>query len=256
MTGRVLDGSVAIVTGAGRGMGAATAKRFAAAGAKVLVSDIDEATAEETAAAIVAGGGTASFVRTDVSQAPEVEAMVRTAVERYGRLDCAVNNAAVPPDQTPITEVDEARFDRIIAVNLKGVALCMRYEIRQLLAQGEGGAIVNIGSVNSFRPQPGSSAYTAAKHAVLGLTKVASLDFAPLGIRVNAVCPGAVDTPMMAEALDEAGATEAQAAPALSLFRRFARPEEIAEASLWLCTTQASYVTGIALPVDAGYTSR
>ena len=256
MAAGVLDGKVAIVTGAAGGMGAATAELFAAAGASVIVSDVEEAGGSATVAAIEAAGGTASFVRTDVSTSADVEAMVHAAVQRYGRLDCAVNNAAIAPDSHPLAELDEAEFDRIIAVDLKGVALCLKHEIAQLLAQGGGGSIVNIGSVNSFRPQPNSSAYTAAKHAVIGLTKSASFEYARRGIRVNAVCPGAIDTPMLRTRLDARGATEADYAPTMSLFKRLGKPEEIAQASLWLCSEQASFVTGVALPVDAGYTSR
>src|SRR4051812_15402319 len=252
----VLGGKVAIVTGAAMGMGEATARVFAAAGAEVLVSDINADAGEATAEAIRQDGGSASFVRTDVSKAADAEAMVRTAVERYGRLDCAVNNAAVTPDTHPLAELDEQEWDRVLAVDLKGVALSCKYEIAQMLEQGGGGAIVNIGSVSSFRPQPNNAAYVAAKHGVIGLGKVASLEAAPQGIRVNTVCPGAIDTPMLRGALDTAGFTEEEFAPALSLFGRFGKPEEVAQASLWLCSDQASYVTGATLAVDAGYTTR
>jgi NAD(P)-dependent dehydrogenase (short-subunit alcohol dehydrogenase family) len=251
-----LDGKIAIVTGAAMGMGEATARVFAAAGARVLVSDVNSERGEATVARIERDGGSASFCRTDVSKAADVQAMVRTAVERYGRLDCAVNNAAVTPDTHPIAELDESEFDRVLAVDLKGVALCLKYELAQMLEQGDGGAIVNIGSVSSFRPQPNNAAYVAAKHAVIGLTKVASLENAPLGIRVNTVCPGAIDTPMVRSALDTVGMTEEEFAPVISLLGRFGQPEEVAQASLWLCSDQSSYVTGAVLAVDAGYTSR
>jgi NAD(P)-dependent dehydrogenase (short-subunit alcohol dehydrogenase family) len=251
-----LEGKVAIVTGAAMGMGEATARVFAAAGARVLVSDIDEKLGLATAERIERAGGTASFCRTDVSRAADAENMVRTAVERYGRVDCAVNNAAITPDTHPIVELDEEEFDRILAVDLKGVALCLKYEVGQMLQQGDGGAIVNIGSVSSFRPQPNNAAYTAAKHGVIGLTKVASLENAPLGIRVNTVAPGAIDTPMIRGALETVGLTEAEFAPTISLLGRFGQPEEVAQASLWLCSDQSSYVTGAVLSVDAGYTSR
>lgn len=251
-----LEGKVAIVTGAAMGMGEATARVFAAAGANVLVSDVNEELGLATVERIERDGGTASFRRTDVSRAVDAENMVRTAVERYGRLDCAVNNAAVTPDTHPIAELDEQEFDRILAVDLKGVALCLKYEVGQMLQQGDGGAIVNIGSVSSFRPQPNNAAYTAAKHGVIGLTKVASLENAPLGIRVNTVAPGAIDTPMIRGALETVGLTEAEFAPTISLLGRFGQPEEVAQASLWLCSDQSSYVTGAVLSVDAGYTSR
>lgn len=251
-----LKGKVALVTGAAMGMGEATARVFAAAGARVLVSDVNAEVGQATVERIEQGGGTASFCQVDVSRAADVEAMVSTAVERYGRLDCAVNNAAVTPDTHPIAELDEAEWDRILAVDLKGVALSLKYEVAQMLAQGDGGAIVNIGSVSAHRPQPANAAYVAAKHGVLGLTKVASLENAPQGIRVNTVCPGAIDTPMIRGALETVGLTEAEFAPVLSLFGRFGRPEEVAQASLWLCSDAASYVTGAILNVDAGYTSR
>lgn len=251
-----LEGKVAIVTGAAMGMGEATARVFAAAGANVLVSDVNEELGLATVERIERDGGTASFCRTDVSRAVDAENMVRTAVERYGRLDCAVNNAAVTPDTHPIAELDEQEFDRILAVDLKGVALCLKFEVTQMLQQGDGGAIVNIGSVSSFRPQPNNAAYTAAKHGVIGLTKVASLENAPLGIRVNTVAPGAIDTPMIRGALETVGLTEAEFAPTISLLGRFGQPEEVAQASLWLCSDQSSYVTGAVLSVDAGYTSR
>ena len=256
MAGGPLEGKVAIITGAAMGMGEATARVFAAAGAHVLVSDIDSELGQKVAAGIEQTGGSASFCRVDVSKAADAQAMVRTAVERYGRLDCAVNNAAVTPDTHPIAELDEQEWDRILAVDLKGVALCLKYEVAQMLEQGDGGAIVNIGSVSSHRPQPNNAAYVAAKHGVIGLTKVASLENAPEGIRVHTVCPGAIDTPMIRGALETVGLTEAEFAPVLSLFGRFGRPEEVAQASLWLCSEASSYVTGAVLAVDAGFTSR
>jgi glucose 1-dehydrogenase len=256
MAAKVLDGKVALITGAAMGMGEATARVFAAAGARVLVSDINPERGQATVKRIERDGGSASFCQADVSKADDAQAMVRTAVERYGRLDCAVNNAAVTPDTHPIADLDEQEFDRVLAVDLKGVALCLKYELARMLEQGDGGAIVNIGSVSSSRPQPNNAAYVAAKHGVIGLTKVASLENAPLGIRVNTVCPGAIDTPMIRGALETAGTTEAEFAPVLSLLGRFGRPDEVAQASLWLCSEQASYVTGAVLAVDAGYTSR
>jgi NAD(P)-dependent dehydrogenase (short-subunit alcohol dehydrogenase family) len=256
MTRFDLQGKVAIVTGAGVGMGAATAKLFAERGAKVLVADINEDTGQQVVQEITDAGGKASFFGVDVADSAQVDAMVGAAVDRYGRLDCAVNNAAVTPDSQPVVDLDETEFDRVIAVDLKGVALCMKAELARFHEQGDGGAIVNIGSVSSFRPQPNNIAYVAAKHAVIGMTKVASLENAPSGIRVNAVCPGAIDTPMLRGALETIDATEEEFAPALSLFGRFGQPSEVAEANVWLCTDAASYITGTALMVDAGYTSR
>jgi glucose 1-dehydrogenase len=252
----LLDGKVAIVTGAAEGMGEATALAFAAAGARVLASDVQVDVGEATVERIRREGGDAAFFRADVSKAADVDAMVRAAVDRYGRIDCAVNNAGVSPDNDPIAELREEEWDRVVGVNLKGVALCLKYEIAQMLRQGDGGAIVNIGSVSSFRPQPNNAAYNSAKHGVIGLTKTASLENAPLGIRVNTVCPGGILTPMMDRALVAVGITEAEFAPLISLQGRLGRPVEVAQASLWLCSDLASYVTGVALPVDSGYTSR
>jgi NAD(P)-dependent dehydrogenase (short-subunit alcohol dehydrogenase family) len=253
----LLEGKVAIVTGAAEGMGAATARLFAEAGAKVLLSDVQEEIGQATVKAIVDGGGTASFTLANVSKAADVEAMVKTAVERYGRLDCAVNNAGVSPDNEPLSNLIEEEWDRVINVNLKGVALCLKYELQQILAQGDGGAIVNIASVSGFRPQPNNGAYNASKHGVSGLTKTASLENAPLGIRVNAVAPGGIRTPMIERAFEATGWTEADFAPVISLIgNRLGRPDEVAQASLWLCSDHASYVTGATLPVDAGFTSR
>lgn len=251
-----LAGRVAIVTGAGMGMGEATARLFAARGAKVVLADINAAAGEAAAASIRDDGGEARFVACDVSDEASVAAMVAATVEAFGRLDCAVNNAAITPDLLPIAEADMAAWDRVIAVDLRGVMLCMKYEIRQMLARGTGGAIVNISSVSGVRPQPGNPAYVAAKHGVIGLTKAGSMDYAPKGIRVNAVLPGAIDTPMLREALETNNFTEEQFAPVLSLLGRFGRPEEVAEASAWLCSDASSYVTGHSLAVEAGYLTR
>lgn len=251
-----LEGKVAVVTGAGVGMGAATARLLAARGAKVVVSDINPDTAVATVEAIRETGGTAHAVRTDVADEAQVEALIAETVAIFGRLDCAVNNAAITPDVLPIHEADMAVFNRVLNVDLRSVMLCMKYEIRQLLAQGSGGSIVNIGSVSSVRPQPNNAAYVAAKHGVIGLTKTGSLEYAGRNIRVNAVLPGAIDTPMLRGALETTGFTEADFAPALSLFGRFGRPEEVAEASAWLCSDASSYVTGHSLAVEGGYLTR
>ncbi|MBE0598225.1 MAG: SDR family oxidoreductase, partial [Desulfuromonadales bacterium] len=172
------------------------------------------------------------------------------------RLDVAVNNAATSPDSRPIAEMEESEFDRAVGVNLKGVALCPKYEISQMLRQGGGGSIVNIGSTNSFRPQPHTALYTAAKHGVIGLSKAAALENGIHGIRVNTVAPGAIDTPMLRSSMETHALTEEAFAPVLSLFNRFGKPEEVAQASLWLASDLASYVTGAVLSVDAGYVSR
>lgn len=251
-----LDGKVAIVTGAGMGMGAATARVFAGYGARVIVSDINAEAGAKTVAAIAAAGGEARFIYCDVGQEAQVRDLVTGTVSAFGRLDCAVNNAAVTPDTLPIADADMDAWDRVIRIDLRAVMLCMKYQIRQFMAQGGHGAIVNVGSVSSVRPQPGNSAYVAAKHGVIGLTKTGSLEYASQGIRVNAVLPGAIDTPMLRGALDASGSTEAAFAPALSLLGRFGKPEEVAEASAWLCSDAASYVTGHSLAVEAGYLTR
>ncbi|GAA3651909.1 SDR family NAD(P)-dependent oxidoreductase [Microbacterium marinilacus] len=252
----VLQDKVTIVTGAAMGMGEATARLFAQAGAKVVLADFNEEKGRAVTDDIVAAGGDAFFVKVDISRGAEVEQMVAATVERYGRLDGAVNNAALTPDDKPVAEFDEEYWDRLMAVDLKGTALCMKYEIRQLLAQGGNGSIVNISSVSGFRPQPQNIAYVAAKHGVVGMTKVAALEYGPQNIRVNAVAPGAIDTPMLRGALEQFGFTAEEYAPQLSLLNRFGRAEEIAEASLWLVSDASSYLTGTTLHADAGYTSR
>ncbi|MFJ4223450.1 SDR family NAD(P)-dependent oxidoreductase [Microbacterium sp. NPDC089695] len=256
MTFPVLQDKVAIVTGAAMGMGEATARLFAASGAKVVVSDFNEDKGRAVADDIAASGAESLFVKVDISNAEQVEAMVAATVERFGRLDVAVNNAALTPDDKPVAEFDEAYWDRLMAVDLKGTALCMKYEIRQLLAQGEGGSIVNISSVSGFRPQPNNIAYVAAKHGVVGMTKVAALEYGAQNIRVNSVAPGAIDTPMLRGALEQFGFTAEEYAPQLSLLNRFGQAEEIAQASLWLASDASSYLTGTTIHADAGYTAR
>ena len=252
------DGKVALVTGAGSGMGRATAMAFATAGAKVIAADVDEAGGAETVRMTeeACGSGRARFVRVDVSDASAVEAMIASAVETFGRLDCAVNNAAIENERVPFAESDDENFDRIIAVNLKGVYLCMKHEIRQMLVQGSGGTIVNLGSTNSFRPQPHQTAYTASKHAVIGLTRSAAMDHAGDGIRVNAVCPGAIDTPMLRNAMAARDRDPAETAKKLSGLGRFGETSEIAKAVLWLSSEESSFTVGHALAVDGGYLSR
>ena len=253
MTFPVLEGKVAIVTGAAMGMGEATARLFAESGARVVVADFNE---EKGRAVVESIGDAAHFVKVDISKGPQVEAMVADTVAAFGRLDIAVNNAALTPDDKLVSEFDEDYWDRLMSVDLKGTALSMKYELRQLIAQGGGGSIVNISSVSGFRPQPNNIAYVAAKHGVVGMTKVAALENGTHNIRVNSVAPGAIDTPMLRGALEQFGFTEAEYAPQLSLLNRFGQADEIAQASLWLASDASSYVTGTTLHVDAGYTSR
>lgn len=256
MQRQVLNGRVAIVTGAAMGMGEATAILFAEEGARVIVADRDEAEGVRTVETIRAAGGEASFVHVDVAEEESVAAMVRRTVEIYGRVDCAVNNAGITPDTAMVADADLTVFDRIIAVNLRSVLASMKYEIRQFLEQGSGGAIVNISSTTGVRPQPTNSAYVASKHGVIGLTKTASVEYAAQGIRVNCVLPGAIDTPLIQTAFAKLDIDPADYAPVLSLFNRLGTPREVAQGSLWLCSDLSSYVTGHSLAVDAGYTSR
>jgi NAD(P)-dependent dehydrogenase (short-subunit alcohol dehydrogenase family) len=247
---------VALVTGAAGGMGRAIAVAFGVAGASVLVADVNEDGGNETAASIAKDGGQSLFVRTDVSDARAVEAMVAAAVATFGGLHCAVNAAAIELEADRLADIEEATFDRLVAVNLKSIYLCLKYEIRQMLGQGDGGAIVNIASTNSFRPQPHQSVYTATKHGVIGMTRNAAIDYAGDGIRINAICPGAIDTPMLRAAIDRRGRDPQEVANRLSLAGRFGTVDEIAKAALWLCSADSSFTMGHALAVDGGYLAR
>lgn len=244
-----------LVTGAASGIGRGIALAFAQAGAKVLVADIDRAGGEATVELIRQAGGQAWFQPCDVSLARDVAALVTRVVEAHGRLDFAVNNAAVELEKTPLTEVPEAVFDRLMAVNVKGVFFCLQQQIRQMALQGKG-AIVNIASVNAYRPQHQQSVYTASKHAVLGLTRNAAVEAAAAGVRINAICPGAIETPMLEESLRNAPISREDVIARMSLNGRFGRPEEIAKAALWLCSDDASFTYGHALAVDGGYLAR
>lgn len=250
-----LDNKVAIITGGAQGMGALTAELFAKEGAKVIIADFNEEKGREQTDKIKAAGGECSFVKTDVSKSEDVQNMVKFAVDTYGRLDVAVNNAAITPDDKPIADFDEAYWDRLMSVDLKGVALCLKYEIRQMIAQDAKGSIINTSSINAIRPQPTNPAYVAAKHAVIGLTKSAAMDYSPQGIRINSVAPGAIDTPMLRGAIEQFGFDAEAYAKQLSMMGRFAKPEEVAHANLWLASDDSSYVTGVVLPVDGGYTA-
>lgn len=244
------DGKVALVTGGGSGIGRAGALAFAREGAKVVVADVVVEGGQETAEMIKQDGGEATFVKTDVSKAAEVEALVNKAVGTYGRLDYAFNNAGILGEMCPVADCTEENFDRVISVNLKGVWLSMKYEIPQMIKQG-GGAIVNTSSVAGVSGGPGIPAYAASKHGVAGLTKTAALEYAQAGIRVNAVCPGGIRTPMVDLYTHGDPEAEAQMA-AMHPLGRMGEPEEIANAVVWLCSDAASFVTGHPMVIDGG----
>lgn len=263
------SGDVAVVTGASGGMGRAVSVAFARAGAQVVMADVDVDGGAETERLVREAGGDGVFVATDVSDAAAVDAMVGTAVERYGGLHVAVNAAAIENETVPLHECDDERFDRMQDINVRGIFLSMKHELAAMLrneprpdGEGDGagvgirGSIVNIASTNSFRPQPDQPAYTASKHAVLGITRSAAVDYGRHGIRINAICPGGIDTPMLRTAMQRRGRVDADVASRLSLNGRFGRPDEIAAAALWLCSDASSYTTGHPLAVDAGYLAR
>jgi NAD(P)-dependent dehydrogenase (short-subunit alcohol dehydrogenase family) len=246
------SGRVALVTGAGSGIGRAIAQLFGQQGASVVVADIDEAAAIGTTRTIE---GSAVAVAADVADDGAVAAMVDTAVDRFGGLDCAVNNAGIAPDAKPFVDHSLAEWQRTIDIDLTGVFLCMQHELRRLIAQGRGGAIVNISSAAGVIPAPGQPQYTAAKHGVLGLTKQVAQEYASQGIRVNAVLPGQTETdPMRAylDALPDQGERMLRRLP----MGRMARPDEIAQTAVWLCSDAASYVNGVSLLVDGGLIAR
>jgi NAD(P)-dependent dehydrogenase (short-subunit alcohol dehydrogenase family) len=249
-------GSVALVTGGASGMGRAISAAFAAAGARVCVADVNEEGGRATVDAIVGSGSEALFVRTDVADSTSVQAMIGACVAEFGGVNVAVNAAAIEGESCPLAELDDDLFDRIQAVNVRSVYLSMKHEINAMLASGLGGAIVNIASTNSVRPQPHQSAYTASKYAVLGLTKSAAIDYAPKGIRINAICPGAIDTPMLRGAMERRNREERDVIARLSLLGRFGATSEIAQAALWLCSDSSSFTVGHALAVDGGYLAR
>jgi NAD(P)-dependent dehydrogenase (short-subunit alcohol dehydrogenase family) len=250
----LLHGKVALITGAASGIGRATAIAAAREGAKVLVVDAVPA-GEDTVKLIKEAGGEAAFHKCDVTRAAEVEATVAAAVKLFGRLDCAHNNAGIIGKSLHTAEDTEENFDRIIAVDLKGVWLCMKYEILQMLKQGARGAIVNTASAAGLVGSHGQPAYTAAKHGVIGLTKVAALEYARHDIRVNSVCPGVIDTAMVAEMVTGHPRLRDRLI-AVEPIRRMGKPEEIGEAVVWLMSDYASFVTGASLPVDGAMTAQ
>lgn len=250
--GDSMKGKVALVTGAGSGIGRATSLVFAREGAKVMAVDLAEGPVQSTVDLISAAGGEASGATADVSKTEDVKRMVSETVSRFGRLDAAFNNAGIHTGvRIPFHEYPEDEWDRVIGVNLKGVWLCIKYEAPVMLEQG-GGSIVNTSSVAGLVAGQGTSAYTASKHGVAGLTKSAAMDYARQGIRVNAVAPGEITTPMMDLIIKSNNFSRAKMDDDQPI-GRLGKPEEIAEVVVWLCTDAASYVTGHVLPIDGGY---
>lgn len=248
-------GQVVLITGAAGGIGRAAVRAFARAGARVVAVDLDEAGAQQAAELARAEGAESLAVQADVASSASVQAMVAAAVARFGRLDAAFNNAGVELEGVPTHEADEALFDRTIGINLKGVFLCMKYQLRQMLAQGGGGVIVNTASVAGLVGAATMPAYAASKHGVVGLTKSAALEYAKKGIRVNAVCPGVIRTAMTERAVAQRPEREAFINN-LHPMGRIGEPEEIAATALWLCSPAASFITGQALAVDGGMLAR
>jgi len=242
-----LEGKVGVVTGGGTGIGRATALAMARAGAAVVIGNRDAAKGEEVVGLIRQAGGRAVFLKTDVSRPADAEALVRRAVEEFGRLDLAFNNAGMDGQQVPLHQQDIEQASVLFDVNIKGVFYCMKYEVEQMLKTG-GGAIVNTSSIFGLNGYPGWSLYVATKHAVTGMTKAAALDYAKQNIRVNAVGPGPVETPLLAKGTGGDPHSYAAFVP----MGRIGQPDEIADVVVWLLSDAARYVTGHTLPVDGG----
>lgn len=249
-----LNGKTALITGGAGGIGRATALAFAAEGAKVVVADLQAAAANAVAEEVRAAGGEAIGIAVDVSRSEQVAAMVKQVVAHFGRLDIAFNNAAIDIEHEPLAKCTEEMFDRLMAVNVKGVWLCMKYEIEQMLAQG-GGAIVNTSSIGGLSGAPRQPIYSGTKHAVIGLTKAAALEYGRKGIRVNAVCPGVIRTEMMERAIAR-DPRRGGHIDRIHPIGRVGEAEEIARVVVFLCSDDATFVLGQSLAVDGGYTAR
>ena len=248
-----LSGKVAIVTGGSSGIGRATAIAFAREGAKVVVASRREKEGQETVKQVQSAGSEGFFIKTDVSKETDVSAMVEKTIATYGHLDYAFNNAGIEQIPTPLVEQTEETFDQVMDINVKGVWLCMKHQIPQMLVSG-GGAIVNMSSIAGMIGAPGLPIYVASKHAVLGLTKSVALEYAKEGIRINAVCPGMIETDLLDRAFANQEVKERLIA--MHPIGRVGKPEEIAEAVVWLCSDKASFVTGQSLPLDGGYVAQ
>ena len=248
-------GKVALVTGGGAGIGRATALAFARAGARVVIGNRNAEAGTETVALIAAAGGTAVFQRTDVTVAAQVELLVARAVREFGALDCAFNNAGIFTPLTPLTDVDEDAFDRVLATNAKGVWLALKYELRQMLKQGAGVIVNNASIAGLVGTSVGAAAYVASKHAVVGLTKAAALENARKGVRVNVVAPAVIETDMATAFAGDLKITMDDFAR-MHPIGRVGKPEEVANAVLWLCSSDAAFVTGHTLAVDGGLTAQ
>jgi len=250
---RGFEDKVALVTGAGSGIGRTTALMFAREGARTVVADVAVEDGEDTRLMIENAGGKAIFLKADVTKPDEVESLVQKAVHTYGRLDCAFNNAGIGGAWAATADYPEWAWDQVISVNLKGVWLCLKYEITQMLRQGHG-SIVNTASATGLVGSTAAPAYVASKHGVVGLTKAAALDYAAAGIRINAVCPGAIHTPMIGPFM-EAHPEMALEYASMHPVGRIGEANEVAEAVLWLCSDAASFVTGHAMTVDGGFSA-
>ncbi|WP_248515753.1 SDR family oxidoreductase [Salinarchaeum laminariae] len=249
-----ISGSTTIVTGGGSGIGREAALRFAEEGANVVVADVDTDGAAETADLVREAGGEATVTDTDVSDPNDVEAMVDTAVETYGGLDYAFNNAGIEGESEPAGEHPLDNWERVIDVNLKGVFLCMRYELPAMLESG-GGSIVNTSSIAGIVGFPNLSPYVASKHGVIGLTKNAALEYSGEGVRVNAISPGVIETPMVQRSQED-DPEQMEQVKAATPIGRLGAPDEIGDAAVWLCSEDASFVTGETLVIDGGYVAQ
>jgi NAD(P)-dependent dehydrogenase (short-subunit alcohol dehydrogenase family) len=246
------EGRVALVTGASSGIGRATARAFAREGYTTILADVHAEQGRDAAAECEREGGKCRFIQCDVSDEASVQALIGEIVASFGRLDAAVNNAGIEGSPAPTADCTTENFDRIIAVNLRGLFLCMREELKQMLKQEGGRAIVNMSSIAGLIGFAGIPAYTASKHGVIGLTKNAALEYAKQGIRVNAVCPGAIETPMLDRLMTSVPRDLIVSGEPVG---RLGTPEEIASAVLWLCSPSASFMTGQAVAVDGGWTA-